>query len=79
MLTWSGNRTTNPQFVHPADELGKDTSQSHVLDQEQVQLVGTELGHAVAGSGSCRLQDADCALPAAQLDLGVLLAHGLNP
>ena len=48
--------------IHPADEHEKDTSQAHVLEQEQVKLVGIELGHAVAGSGSGRLQDTDCAL-----------------
>ena len=28
------------RITHPANELGEDTSQSHVLEQEQIQLIG---------------------------------------
>ena len=55
-------KTSNVRVTHHADVLGENTFKTHVLKQEQINLVGTKVLEVVAANRTSRLEDADCTL-----------------
>ena len=52
---------SNHGIIHPANELRKDASNAHILEQEEVKLIGIEVSDEHHLGSGCT-KDADCAL-----------------